>query len=308
LSAFSYEKNYDKMERGGIFVKLDIQKLFESIDEKIVYSKKTNKGEQYVLTEEIERKIQGMNDKEFIFDLIKWEKILSTNKEEVLKKIKSKVKAEYECFTYEERLKVYQLFSKKLKLNPEDRELFLLLFNKKKIQPYWNRLESLFENTPAIDKENYDMIVEIFNKMIDRMLKIGFSLVENEENEWLENFKMIIEMHELCEHTKYNLKEMMREYRVFSHNEKLNQRIKDLYANWYKNTAQTFGVYAEKGQEYNDYHNGLDNYWYLFDEEKKQIARETLLHKALEFINEKNDEDRPEYWIYLKERLEKYLT
>jgi hypothetical protein len=273
--------------------------LFKEINEKI------NVNSKYVLHEQIIEKVYNINLPLFIQRV--FNDCLCGKRRKVYSRINGFLGVYVEYFSKEERGKLYEIFEEKLNNHILDRELFKEFFDTYYTKPYWERLEGLFQNkkTTIIEKKDYEFIMNKFNEILKRTLRIGLGLEKNEEDAWIENFKNGIEIHEVCEETYVDLLRELRESNIKQYTESLisREKLQMLFINWYQSNGHTFIVENKRGYNIYDYLYQLDDYHYLIDEKNKKIVQKELLKLNLnDFEN-----DDIERWQWVKEQVERYF-
>jgi hypothetical protein len=201
-------------------------------------------------------------------------------------------KTDLEVLEKGERKKVYLEFSNLIRENIHKRDVFEQLFYTPAATPYWNRLDNLFENKKKelIGEEKYKLIIEKFQDLILRTIRIALNLEEKEEDAWIENFKTAIKIHEISPSTRIFLEVKMEENKLKGYRGDLETQIKiqELYKNWYQRNNHTF--LAENREQYGikSYLNNLLPYRYLLDENNKKVIESELLKFKIEEENEEN--------------------
>jgi hypothetical protein len=209
---------------------------------------------------------------------------------------------------YEKIIILNLLMEKLIQIN--DKDFFDNFFNEDKIRPYWERLEELTngeKKTPVIKKNEFYQIKAVHHEMLKTTLEIMFDL--KKEEFLIENYQKALKIHLICQQTRVNVKEKMKESNIHNiRNVTLQESIVNIFRTWYRENGQTFGSEKHWGHSIYGYFDTLKEYWYLLDENSKNLARSILLPMAEDDLLESNPKDETIYnWIYYKEQLIKFL-
>jgi hypothetical protein len=274
-----------------------IQDLLEELDKKITF------GNTYSFDEKMIDDIKLKNFERFFIA-----RLLSNSfegvKRELVAQLNSFIKTKVEYFSKNDREKAYIKLSKLIKNGISNKNYFAEFFIVQIVKPYWERLEALFEEgMQIIEKEKYESIMEKYQEILLRTLRIGLGLITNEREEWLLNFKAAIEIHEIYNYTNINLYHKMRQSIINEYTGNINNQIKlrSLFKEWYNSKNHTFLTDLNKRTDIINYLHNLNEYEYLFDEINKKEIQKNLFTLSLGDI----DDEKSLNWI--KDQIKKYL-
>lgn len=288
-----------------------VKQLFDKIDSYIEKHKKESSESEYhyVLSQETVDKINLMDSHKWT-RLLLWESFRYDD-ESVSKLFRETFDTLFDSLSYSEKQKAYVLLSNKLKWDVYDKEIFKIFFYEDDVLPFWDRVKSIFQKENEVNYIEKNVYLDILNKfenILKRTIRIGLSLEKNNHEAWIENVKISTEIHELCSYTVVDIPSRIKMNDRFVYNHELHQKIREFYKNWYQKTNQTFAAKRQFGHSIYGYFDTLNEYEYLFDDKNKKIVHETLLSMAMDdFMDCDYDENCLEDWIWIKENLRKYL-